>query len=285
MAVNGFVIENGVLKKYTGTAREITVPSGVKRIGKWSFYKSSVVKVTLPEGVKVIEEQAFQGCAALKEVVIGEGCEEIGDYAFWCENPPDGRRITLPSTLKKIGKLAFFPKSLYLTQESDTLNLVTVPRLTLITPFNRVAIDYAVPYVNIEFVIHPTENEVKSYLNERNSETDSFLQLLYGVDVNSKAFDDARKELSYKQWHDALEILWETRERRYCDSGSQSRSDNGKPWYYVPICDDTPLTSSRSTPEGGPLATAFNCGMPYHADNGETLSSQASVEPIDISDI
>lgn len=38
-----FEIENGVLKKYTGTERFITIPKGVKKIGKAAFWDISML--------------------------------------------------------------------------------------------------------------------------------------------------------------------------------------------------------------------------------------------------
>ncbi|RBI34055.1 leucine-rich repeat domain-containing protein, partial [Metamycoplasma hominis] len=38
--------------------------------------------ITIPGSVKEIGESAFSGCENLKEVILNEGLERIGDYAF-----------------------------------------------------------------------------------------------------------------------------------------------------------------------------------------------------------
>ena len=53
-----FVIENGVLKKYTGNAGSLDIP----------------------EEVRIIGESAFEGCKDLTCVEIHEGLEEIESY-------------------------------------------------------------------------------------------------------------------------------------------------------------------------------------------------------------
>ena len=57
MKLSDFVIKNGVLEKYTGNEKEVTVPDGVKWIG-WSAFRNCVQieKVVLPFGVTRIGE-------------------------------------------------------------------------------------------------------------------------------------------------------------------------------------------------------------------------------------
>ena len=40
--VNDFIIENGVLKKYTGNDIEVVIPDGVICIGQQAFFKKTL---------------------------------------------------------------------------------------------------------------------------------------------------------------------------------------------------------------------------------------------------
>lgn len=56
--------------------------------------------------VTAIDQNAFRDNSSLKTVVLPEGIEVIGDYAFYACT--DLVNITLPSSLKTIGERAFF---------------------------------------------------------------------------------------------------------------------------------------------------------------------------------
>lgn len=59
---------------------------------------------TIPSTVKTIESYAFEEVSKLKELIISEGVTTIKERAFDCASIPT---LTLPSTVKKIGKAAF----------------------------------------------------------------------------------------------------------------------------------------------------------------------------------
>ena len=124
-----FIIENGVLKKYTGPGGDVVIPEGVTRIGTGAFrecgslasvriptgvryvgaqafsYCTGLTEVLIPEGVKEIWYQAFQSCRGLKTLIIPESVTEIGDEAFAnCENLTEA---TLPAGLETAGKACF----------------------------------------------------------------------------------------------------------------------------------------------------------------------------------
>ena len=66
------------------------------------FHKASDVETL--ESVEKIGQNAFEGCTALKELVLPDGLKVIEDYAF------DGAgltSITVPQTVESIGSLSF----------------------------------------------------------------------------------------------------------------------------------------------------------------------------------
>ncbi|MGC7184554.1 leucine-rich repeat domain-containing protein [Metamycoplasma hominis] len=69
-----------------------------------AYLDKKTTKVTIPSLIKEIGKGAFSGCANLKEVILNEGLEKIGDEAFSNTNIES---ITIPSSVKEIGKGAF----------------------------------------------------------------------------------------------------------------------------------------------------------------------------------
>ncbi len=124
-----FVIENGVLTKYTGEDTNVIIPEGVTEIGndalRWqnkivnimipdsvksigdkAFSRCSYLKqITMPGGITKIKNGTFSDCGSLESILIPEGVTEIGDSAFeGCFGLTD---ITVPERVKRIGKSAF----------------------------------------------------------------------------------------------------------------------------------------------------------------------------------
>lgn len=80
-----FVIENGVLTKYTGPGGGVIIPAGVTKIGNSAFSNcANLTSVTIPAGIKKIGVCAFEGCTGLQSVTISAGVKKIGVYAFGC---------------------------------------------------------------------------------------------------------------------------------------------------------------------------------------------------------
>lgn len=76
----------------------------------------SLKHIRIPDTVKVIGEKAFYNCASLTSLYLPEGLEEIGDKLFF--DPSEGSHptyniteITIPTTVKAIGKYAFLNAS------------------------------------------------------------------------------------------------------------------------------------------------------------------------------
>lgn len=83
----------------------VTIPAGVKIIGKMCFASTDVEEIILPEGIKCIESKAFADCFNLKKINFPEGLETVKDRAF--VNCGSLTEIILPTTLTKIGDYAF----------------------------------------------------------------------------------------------------------------------------------------------------------------------------------
>lgn len=117
---NEFIMDNGVLIEYRGSDKKVSVPDGIKRIGKYAFspyedesrtlssYKirklNKISEVIIPGSVESIDDSAFRDSKVTK-IVLEDGLERIGDYAFATCNLLED--IDLPSTLKVIGNNAF----------------------------------------------------------------------------------------------------------------------------------------------------------------------------------
>ena len=110
-----FVITDGVLKKYRGSASSVTIPDGVTEIASEAFRGcSSLSAVTIPKGVTEIGEKAFQNCN-IREV--SHSCLTIqGGLAIKWNTPKDGKllycasqeaNITIPDAITDIGDGAF----------------------------------------------------------------------------------------------------------------------------------------------------------------------------------
>ena len=64
------IITDGELVGYTGEDTEITVPSGVTKIGASAFRKLQIQKIVISPEVTELGENAFKDCASLEEVVF-----------------------------------------------------------------------------------------------------------------------------------------------------------------------------------------------------------------------
>lgn len=98
-----FVIEDGVLKEYKGSANTLLIPEGIHTIAKEAFFmKSSLKSVTIPEGVKTIEPDTFHFCSCLEQVTLPSTLVTLsGFYSTYL------KKITIPPKVKTIGRNAF----------------------------------------------------------------------------------------------------------------------------------------------------------------------------------
>ena len=74
---NPFDIENGVLKRYSGTDASVKIPNGVTAIDANAFSnRKSLISVTIPGSVTSISKYAFTGCDSLTTI-----CGVTGSFA------------------------------------------------------------------------------------------------------------------------------------------------------------------------------------------------------------
>lgn len=78
-----FIIEDGVLIKYTGWQPFVEIPDTVTAIGEQAFLNNkTMMHVLIPDSVTSIGESAFEGCTSLLSVSIPDSVESIGNSAF-----------------------------------------------------------------------------------------------------------------------------------------------------------------------------------------------------------
>lgn len=80
---DGFVTAGFVLVEYRGKAKDVTVPDGIRVIGKRAFAGKDIVSVTLPESVVRIDNEAFSGCTELTCLHIPKSVHRVGYRAFY----------------------------------------------------------------------------------------------------------------------------------------------------------------------------------------------------------
>ena len=79
-----FVIEGGVLKKYTGASVDVVIPKGVVEIADNCFEDMKITSVIISDSVKHIGDNAFLQCEKLTSVTIPSSITSIGSDAFLC---------------------------------------------------------------------------------------------------------------------------------------------------------------------------------------------------------
>lgn len=122
-----FNIEDGVLKKYTGSSGNVIIPRRVTMIGNLAFCGcKEITSVVIPDGVTQIGEWAFRECENLAKVVIPDSVTKIGNEAFkYCDRLADENgfviirgvlhsytgnqnAVVIPGDVTEIGEIAFY---------------------------------------------------------------------------------------------------------------------------------------------------------------------------------
>lgn len=104
----GFLIVNDILLRYFGEEPEVALsePMGIRSIAPTAFMGNETLKnVILTDSVEKIGENAFSDCYALESVVLPKGLKELPDRVF--ENCYSLAEIRLPDGLERIGEFAF----------------------------------------------------------------------------------------------------------------------------------------------------------------------------------
>lgn len=122
------------LTYYSGITRVVDFGT-IGYVPNYAFYENiNLVTCELPKGIKSIGDNAFAYCEKINITEIPEGVETIGISAFQMYSDRGDAKteietITLPSTLKSIGKMAFaqyYDSDYYCIVECVT-TLATIP--------------------------------------------------------------------------------------------------------------------------------------------------------------
>ncbi len=86
---------------------EVQLGSGVKSIGKYSFYKAiSLPSITIPSSCVLIDEGAFSSCTSLRNVKLGSGLKTLENNVFNGDSSLE--TINFPYNLESIGEGCFY---------------------------------------------------------------------------------------------------------------------------------------------------------------------------------
>ncbi len=154
--MSDFVIENGVLRKYTGPGGDVVIPEGVTEIGGWAFDRYSALKsITFPKSVKSVGNEVFDWCGTVEgfSVSAGNSVFKSADGMLICGNEliacPRGKTGTaiIPEGVTAIRNKAFL--------HCDKLTEIILPGS--LTNFKRVIFDSC---KNLERLTVSTGNRV-----------------------------------------------------------------------------------------------------------------------------
>ena len=105
----------------------VDLPDSLTDIGEKAFNGSLLTSLTIPSGVKTIGKNAFDFCIVLETLVIEEGdLVELPDYAF--SDCASLSSVSLPSSLKTTGRWAFL--------NCTNLTSVVIPAATTISNYS-----------------------------------------------------------------------------------------------------------------------------------------------------
>ena len=83
----------------------LVLDNGIEYIGYRAFAQCNLTSLNIPGSVKTIGQTAFAGCGLISSLVLNEGIESIGLYAF--NNDNQIKTINIPNSVKTISDSAF----------------------------------------------------------------------------------------------------------------------------------------------------------------------------------
>lgn len=106
-----FTVNDGTLVKCTLDGQKtITIPEGIKVIGRKCFAETNIEKIILPEGIEVIDAEAFAYCKKLRKINFPETLNIIEYGAFRACFSLE--TVTLPKKMKDLNNYAFYNASI-----------------------------------------------------------------------------------------------------------------------------------------------------------------------------
>lgn len=102
-----FTVNNDTLIKCTLDGQKtITIPEGIKTIGRKCFAETDVEEIILPEGIEVIDAEAFAYCKKLRKINFPETLNVIECGAFRACFVLE--TVILPKIMKELNNCAFY---------------------------------------------------------------------------------------------------------------------------------------------------------------------------------
>lgn len=139
-----YITKDGALLRYTGTAENVKVPSGVKIIGECAFEQNEKIKkVELPEGLTMIGDNSFMR-SSVKEINLPQSLTQIGDCAFMGSSL---EKLSLHAGIRFYGEYVFADTAITELVLPDTLTTIPKGAFSGCTKLKKVVMPDAVKSV------------------------------------------------------------------------------------------------------------------------------------------